>query len=319
VYFLNVTFTSLKAFFFIFAPIIIVASIPCVFADSSSPRLAAYYNLHLAICGDKVYVWNDDDAPQATKSGIKQVGVGRNNRYALTTDGKLLTWVNNHQDATQLMENVGAFYAGRSGVFVISTDGSLWKVNTSSLFGFGEALSEKPVFIADSILTAAIGDSADYYVTQQGALMVQGLAHRGQYGDGKLTATDNFVQTASGVVQVVANTGHALILKNDGSVWGTGGNIYGPLGKHGYGDKAIAWGPVMDEVNAIATGSSHTLAIRADRSLWIWGRNEGLAPKKIMSDVDAVAAGSRSSIAISKNALWQWHTGSKPRRIMDCL
>ena len=101
-------------------------------------------------------------------------------------------------------------------------------------------------------------------------------------------------------------------------MWGTGGNIYGPLSSHGYGDKAIQWGFIADEVSAIATGSSHSLAIRRDNSLWIWGRNEGLTPKQVMTEVIAVAAGNHSTIALSKGILWQWDTGAKPKTIMKC-
>ena len=101
-------------------------------------------------------------------------------------------------------------------------------------------------------------------------------------------------------------------------MWGTGGNIYGPLGSHGYGDKAIEWGLIFDGVNVIATGSSHSLAIKHDGSLWIWGRYEGLDPKKIMSTASAVAAGSRGTIALSKETLWQWSPGSRPKAIMKC-
>jgi hypothetical protein len=287
-------------------------------ADSSSPLLAAYYDDYLAICDTRVYQWRDFETPQESLSGIKQVGVGKKNRYALTVQNKLLAWEDDPAKAVVLMDEVESFYAGKTGLFAIRNDGSLWKVQTKSLLGFGESLSEEPSMVANEALTASIGDSADYYVTRGGALFVQGLAHRGQYGDGKLASTDRYVQTSENVIQVVSHTGHALLLKRDGSVWGTGGNIYGPLGNHGYGDKAIRWGPVTDGASAIATGSSHSVAIRPDGSLWIWGRNEDLNPRQVMTGVTAVAAGNRGTIALAKGALWQWSTGDEPKRIMDC-
>jgi hypothetical protein len=216
------------------------------------------------------------------------------------------------------MDQVDSFHAGRSGLLIIRTGGSLWHVETTGLLGFGEKVAGMSAQIADNVLTASVGDSANYYVTRDGALFVQGRAHRGQYGDGLLASAESYVQTAKDVVQVVSHTGHALILKKDGSVWGTGGNIYGPLGSHGYGDKAIQWGPIFDGVIAIATGSSHSLAIRRDGSLWIWGRNEGLDPKQVMTEVSAAAAGIHSSIALSKGLLWQWDTGTQPKSIMRC-
>lgn len=147
---------------------------------------------------------------------------------------------------------------------------------------------------------------------------MQGLAHRGQYGDGKLTETEHYVQTSDRVIQVVLHTGHALILKRNGDVLGTGGNIYGPLGSHGYGDKASLWGIITQGASAIATGSSDSVAIKHDRSLWIWGRNYGLNPKQVMTDVKAVAAGNNGTIALSRGALWQWSRGEKPKMIMKC-
>lgn len=309
-------FTRDSIIFLTLASLIIFAH--PVSADSSSPLLAAYYDRFLAICGNEVYEWSNFDKPQVSLSDIKQVGVGKQNRYALTVQNKLLTWKDDPANASALMENVKSFSAGRSGLFVIRNDNSLWEFQTNSLLGFGEELSDKPSHISDNVLTASVGDSANYYVTHHGALFVHGLAHRGQYGDGKLTSTESYVQTFDDVTQVASHTGHALVLKKDGSVWGTGGNIYGPLGNHGYGDKAVRWGHIFEGASAIATGSSHSVAIKSDDSLWIWGRNEDLVPRRIMTNVAAVASGNRGTIALSNGALWQWNTGDNPKRIMTC-
>ena len=244
--------------------------------------------------------------------------MGKLNRYVLTNQNRLLAWEDDPGSSSVLMEDVHSFYAGRSGLFVIRNDNSLWSIPTTSLLGFGENISDEPLLIANKAITAAVGDSANYYVTPDGGLYVRGLAHRGQYGDGKLTSTNQYIKTFEEVIQVVSHTGHALVLKKDGTVWGTGGNIYGPLGNHGYGDKAIQWGLIKEGAVAIATGSSHSLAIDSGANLWIWGRNEGLEPKKVMSSVVAVAAGSRSSIAIANNGLWQWSPGEQPKKVMEC-
>ncbi len=296
----------------------LVVAMPAV-ADSSGPHLAGYYDRFLALCGDSVFEWDGFDKPAKRMSGITQVGVGRSNSYVLTKKGVLLAWGDNTDKSITLSNQVRSFHAGRSGVFVIRDDNTLWQFDTKSLFGFGENITPKPKKIANNILTASIGDSANYYVTNDGNLFVYGLAHRGQYGDGKLNSSKSYIQTASDVTQVVSHTGHTLILKQDGTVWGTGGNIYGPLGNHGIGDKAIKWGLIFNDVKRMATGSSHSLVIRHDGSLWTWGRNEGLEPKQIMSSANTVAAGSRSTIALSDDTLWQWSPGSRPKAIMKCV
>ncbi len=287
-------------------------------ADGSDARLAAYYDLHLALCGDQVYEWSGTEPPRKGLAGARQVGVGQHNRYALTHDGVLRVWRDDSAQASVVLDRVQSFHAGRSGVLVIRDDATLWKVQTEGHSGSSEELVETPTLIAEDVATASAGDGADYYVTRDGALYVLGRAHRGQYGDGKLVSTTTYRRTAEQVTQVVAHTGHALILKRDGSVWGTGGNIYGPLGRHGHGDKAIRWGRIFEAARAIATGSSHSVAIRADGSLWVWGRGEGLDPKQVLSDVDSVAAGNDTTAALSQGFLWFWKSGAAPRKLMPC-
>jgi len=78
----------------------------------------------------------------------------------------------------------------------------------------------------------------------------------------------------------------------------------------------------MDNVIAVSSGHSHTLAIRTDGSLWGWGANhngqlgngtatergEGIStPIKIMENVIYVSAGSHHSMAIQTDgSLWAW-------------
>jgi alpha-tubulin suppressor-like RCC1 family protein len=166
------------------------------------------------------------------------------------------------------------------------------------------------------VATACIGDSADYYVRRDGTLWVKGLAHRGQYGDGRLTATDVFVNTAGDAVAVKAHTGHALHLRQDGVVMGTGGNRFGPLGAHGLGDKADRWGPLFDGARDIATGSRHSVAIRTDGTLWAWGEGFGIQPRALLEGVAVVAAGNTATIAMRADGrLLQWDGDTGPRRL----
>jgi len=74
----------------------------------------------------------------------------------------------------------------------------------------------------------------------------------------------------------------------------------------------------MEDVVYVSSGGGHTMAIRADGSLWGWGSNvfgalgDGTttgrnAPVKIMEDVIAVSAGELHTMAVrADGSLWTW-------------
>lgn len=276
-------------------------------ADSSGLALAAYYERHMALRDGWAWGWQGRGAPQRLMSDVRQVGVGRDTFFALHQDGRLLRWADDPARPERLREGVSWFAAGHGGWFAADAAQVLW---------YGAASGAAPRRVADEVVSACIGDSADYYITRDGRLWVQGLAHRGQYGDGKLQATADFVATAADAVTVRAHTGHALHLRKDGVVLGTGGNRFGPLSSHGLGDKADRWGPLFDGAVAIATGSRHSVAIRADSSLWAWGEGFGIAPRLVHTEVRVAAAGDTVTLAVDAGGrLWQWDGGVGPRRL----
>jgi len=273
-------------------------------ADASRPALASYYELHMALIGGVAYAWRGQGQPVRQRGGVRQVGVGRDACFALLDDGRLLRWTDDPQRSDTLMQGVAAFAAGESGWFAIDASRQLWHGGAA------------PRRVAGDVVAACIGDGADYFIRQDGTLWVKGLAHRGQYGDGRLTASADFVSTAGEAVAVKAHTGHAIYLRKDGVVLGTGGNRFGPLGAHGLGDKADRWGPIFDGARDIATGSRHSVALRADGSLWAWGEGFGIAPRQVHEQVRVVAAGDTVTLALAADGgLWQWDGGEGPRRV----
>jgi Regulator of chromosome condensation (RCC1) repeat len=287
-------------------PCILMNNTPAL-ADSSGPQLASYYERHMALQNGVAFGWTGRAAPQRLKTGVRQVGVSQDAFFALLDDGQLISWDQAPERFSALMPGVASFACGQSGWFAVDHAQVLW------LGGGNRGSSQR---VADAVVAACIGDSADYFVRQDGTLWVQGLAHRGQYGDGKLTSTAAFVSTAADAVAVKAHTGHAIYLTKAGVVMGTGGNRFGPLGSHGLGDKADRWGPVFDGASAIATGSRHSVAIRNNGSLWAWGQGFAVQPRQVAEDVVAVAAGDSATIAFTtRGQLLQWDGAAGPRHL----
>ena len=282
-------------------------TLPDARADASGPMLASYYARHMALRDGVAYGWVGQGMPARLRSGVRQVGVDRDAWYALLDDGRLLRWRDDPAQAAALMSGVTWFASGQSGWFAADAAGALW---------YGRGAQPVPQRVAEGVIAGCIGDSADYVIRADGRLYAKGLAHRGQYGDGLLKQTADFVATASDAVVVRAHTGHAIYLRRDGVVLGTGGNRYGPLSRHGLGDKADRWGPIFDGALAIATGSRHSVAIRHDASLWVWGDGFGIEPRKLHDGVQVVAAGDTATIALDADGgLWQWESGAGPRRL----
>jgi alpha-tubulin suppressor-like RCC1 family protein len=126
-------------------------------------------------------------------------------------------------------------------------------------------------------------------------------------------------------VAIAAGGQHVLALQSDGSLWAWGSNQYGQIGQDP-ADTSAHSTPVQiggdTDWKVIAAGGSHSLAIKADGTLWAWGLSSAgqlgigitdssphMAPVQVGTDEDwaAISAGDIHSLAVKRNgSLWTW-------------
>jgi alpha-tubulin suppressor-like RCC1 family protein len=241
----------------------------------------------------------------------------------------------------------------------VATDGTLWAWGSESGFGsgwlglgpgyggFAGAFGVPPTQVGSdtdwvSVVTGVgnyVGDCCAPFslgIRANGTLWAWGSNDDGELGlgDSGWATTRNVptqVGTATNWAAVVANNnyggigGHVLGIRTDGTLWAWGANNNGQLG---LGDSG--WGTnrtVPTQVGGdndwtkVTAGPGFSLAIRADGTLWAWGRNEfgltGLGvttgnttvPTQVGSANDwlSISAAQSHVVGIRANGtLWAW-------------
>lgn len=125
-------------------------------------------------------------------------------------------------------------------------------------------------------VSVSVGFSHTLFV-ENGTLYGCGWNNFGQCGDGTRTAKPRPtpVSGLSGVRAVAAGGNHSLVLLDDGSVLAMGDNRWGEVGD-GTEETRTSPTPVTglgSGVVAIAAGLHHSVAVKADGTVWVWGSN----------------------------------------------
>jgi len=124
-------------------------------------------------------------------------------------------------------------------------------------------------------------------------------------------------------INISAGNAHSLATTKDGTLWVTGNGGFGKLGNDDTNhvkDWLKIENNIISNIKSISAGSSHSLAVKDDGTLWVtvfnnWGQlgNENTntvykwtqISTSIVSNIKSVAAGSMHSLALDNNGnLW---------------
>ena len=176
--------------------------------------------------------------------------------------------------------------------------------------------------------TVGVGISS-FAIDSNKSLWGWGINYMGFLGDGTDDNRTEPVKIMDDVKYISVEAGTGMAIKTDSSLWAWGLNNYGQIGDgtcNGYSDDGyredkynkITPIKIMDDVVSVSVGWSHTMAVKSDGSLWVWGSNNAgqlgngttinsYKPIKIMDDVSFVSAGWDYSMAIKiDGSLWSW-------------
>lgn len=216
--------------------------------------------------------------PKKVLDNVVKISSGGQTSAIIKNDGSL--WMCGRNDFGQIgdssivckkspvkiLDNVKCVAAGWCVTFAVKTDGSLWawgRNDKNQLGIISLPRQTKPIKILDNVDTVCVsnGDSLDIAVIKRDHTL---------WAWNEVQVTP--IKIDNNVVCVASGDGFLQYVKNDGTLWAIGNNIYGQLG---VANTLFTKSPilVMSDVKTVKTGSLSTIVLKKDNSVWTCGRN----------------------------------------------
>ena len=180
------------------------------------------------------------------------------------------------------LANVVAVAAGYYHSIALRADGTVWAWGHNAYGQLGDGtLTQRPSPVQVGGLANVVAVVAGQYhsvaVRADGTVWAWGYNGSGQLGDG--TVTDRLspvhVVGLTRVVAVGSGANHSVAVRADGTVWAWGSNGLGQLGDGTVTQRPspVQVGGLANVVTAGGAGVAHSVALRADGTVWSWGYN----------------------------------------------
>jgi alpha-tubulin suppressor-like RCC1 family protein len=207
-----------------------------------------------------VFTQVKDDAGSPVR-GIRAIAAGADSSFFIKEDGSL--WAAGYNfygslglAASELNDTftqvasagtgVKAVAAGSRHTAILKNDGALWTAGNNHFGQLGlNSDQDQDVFTQVSAAgsdnkAVAAGNNHTVVLKNDGSLWAAGGNYSGQLGLGDFEGRLSFVRAGldksggsplSGIREIAANGDNTLIMKDDGSLWAAGDNVFGQLGQ----------------------------------------------------------------------------------------
>lgn len=261
---------------------------------------------------------NDGTLWACGKNNYGQLGIGSTTNAKVFTQCKISTG--------DYITNVKQISCGGDDTYVLLEDGTVWVCGYNY---YGElnlnSTTQQNSFIQSTTNISDVkkiecGGQSAYMLKNDGTLWACGRNAYGEMGRGDSNTYKTFVQITANinndVRDVIAGAGHAVILKNDGSIWGAGRADYGQYGYNTTNQTKFVQitNNINNDVKEVYCHGQYTCILKTDNSLWVVGYNNvgqlGLGNKtnqskfvKIESDVSKVIQGYQALYVLKRNGV----------------
>ena len=261
-----------------------------VLLDNGTVLAFGYGNYGQLGCGERCLGGSETPVPVSGLTNVTSISARMSTAYAVHRDGSVSTWGVSHLDSQPRLFSparvtnlppMSQVSAGQGFALGLSTAGRVWMWGK---IAYGIIYTDDPVRPAAEVagltgVTAVVATRVAAALKSDGTVWVWGNNTQGQFGNGRDDSAEKSLVPlrVAGIANAVALTGastgrHFFALLKDGSLRAWGNNDWGQIGNGISGQRQnTVTTPRITQVKAIFAAGNHSVAVRQDNSLWVWG------------------------------------------------